>query len=135
MIITLKTIGAAFDYQDGLLSEADLKEAQKHNFISRLPSLLEYMGYSLNCGTHFAGPVYGIRSYLDWTRRNGVGSHGKVLVAFCLLGRPGCLPESTRVCVSRRRWRNMSLEDCSHLFLDVESDAAQYLITDTANQW
>lgn len=73
MIITLKTIGAAFDYQDGLLSEVDLKEAQKQNFISRLPSLLEYMGYSLNCGTHFAGPVYGIRSYLDWTSRSGVG--------------------------------------------------------------
>ena len=82
MIITLKTIGAAFDYQDGLLSEADLKEAQKHNFITRLPSLLEYMGYSLNCGTHFAGPVYGIRSYLDWTSRSGVGA---------LVAKPSCI--------------------------------------------
>lgn len=74
MVVTLKIISCAINYQDGLLKEDDLREAQKKNRLLKLPSLLEYFGYCLCCGSHFAGPVYEMKDYLDWTERNGVCS-------------------------------------------------------------
>uniref|UniRef100_A0A3Q7HKY7 Uncharacterized protein n=2 Tax=Solanum lycopersicum TaxID=4081 RepID=A0A3Q7HKY7_SOLLC len=72
MVVTLKIISSAINYQDGLLKEEDLREAQKKNRLLKLPSLLEYFGYCLCCGSHFAGPVYEMKDYLDWTERNGI---------------------------------------------------------------
>ncbi|KAL3329524.1 hypothetical protein AABB24_033726 [Solanum stoloniferum] len=72
MVVTLKIISCAINYQDGLLKEEDLREAQKKNRLLKLPSLLEYFGYCLCCGSHFAGPVYEMKDYLDWTERNGI---------------------------------------------------------------
>ncbi|GFP85177.1 lysophospholipid acyltransferase 1 [Phtheirospermum japonicum] len=71
MVITLKIISCVINYNDGLLKEEDLREAQKKNRLLKLPSLLEYFGYCLCCGSHFAGPVYEMKDYLEWTERKG----------------------------------------------------------------
>ncbi|KAK6130105.1 hypothetical protein DH2020_036155 [Rehmannia glutinosa] len=72
MVITLKIISCAINYNDGLLKEEGLREAQKKNRLLKLPSLLEYFGYCLCCGSHFAGPVYEMKDYLEWTERKGI---------------------------------------------------------------
>ncbi|TYG96979.1 hypothetical protein ES288_A10G000700v1 [Gossypium darwinii] len=71
MVLTLKVISCAMNYNDGLLKEEDLREAQKKNRLIKLPSLIEYFGYCLCCGSHFAGPVYEMKNYLDWTEGKG----------------------------------------------------------------
>lgn len=73
MVLTLKVISCAINYNDGLLKEDGLREAQKNNRLFKLPSLIEYFGYCLSCGSHFAGPVYEIKDYLEWAERKGVG--------------------------------------------------------------
>ncbi|KAL4592866.1 hypothetical protein LXL04_005873 [Taraxacum kok-saghyz] len=72
MVITLKVISCAINYNDGLLKEEDLRESQKKNRLLKLPNLIEYIGYCLCCGSHFAGPVYEVKDYLDWTERKGI---------------------------------------------------------------
>lgn len=72
MVLTLKVISCAINYNDGLLKEEGLREAQKKNRLIKLPSLIEYIGYCLCCGSHFAGPVYEMKDYLDWTEGKGV---------------------------------------------------------------
>ena len=72
MVLVLKVISCAMNYNDGLLKEEDLREVQKRNRLLKLPSFIEYVGYCLCCGSHFAGPVYEIKDYLDWTERKGV---------------------------------------------------------------
>ncbi|KAH0649618.1 hypothetical protein KY285_034866 [Solanum tuberosum] len=72
MVITLKIISSVINYQDGLLKEEDLRESQKKNRLLELPSLLEYVGFCLCCGSHFAGPVYEMKDYLEWTERKGI---------------------------------------------------------------
>ncbi|PIA49619.1 hypothetical protein AQUCO_01300416v1 [Aquilegia coerulea] len=74
MVLTLKVISCAFNYNDGLLNEEGLREAQKKNRLLRLPSLIEYIGYCLCCGSHFAGPVYEMKDYLEWTEGKGIWS-------------------------------------------------------------
>ena len=73
MVLTLKVISCAINYNDGLLKEEGLSETQKKNRLIKLPSLIEYFGYCLSCGSHFAGPVYEMKDYLDWTEGKGVG--------------------------------------------------------------
>lgn len=73
MVLTLKVISCAINYNDGLLKEEDLRESQKKNRLIKLPSLIEYFGYCLCCGSHFAGPVYETKDYLEWTEGKGVG--------------------------------------------------------------
>ncbi|XP_042505390.1 lysophospholipid acyltransferase 1-like [Macadamia integrifolia] len=78
MVLTLKVISCVINYNDGILKEEDLREAQKKNRLLRLPSLIEYFGYCFCCGSHFAGPVYEMKAYLDWTEQKGIWSpHGK----------------------------------------------------------
>lgn len=73
MILTLKVISAAMDFQDGQVSdESTLKEAQLKNRIKKLPSILEFSGFCFNCGTHFAGPLYSLKDYLSWQRSEEV---------------------------------------------------------------
>ncbi|EXC34122.1 hypothetical protein L484_010580 [Morus notabilis] len=72
MVLTLKVISCAINYNDGLLKEEDLREAQKKNRLVKLPSLIEYFGYCLCSGSHFAGPVYETKDYLDWTEGKGI---------------------------------------------------------------
>ena len=74
MVLTLKVISCAINYNDGLLKEEDLRESQKKNRLLKLPSLIEYVGFCLCCGSHFAGPVYEIKDYLDWTEGKGVNN-------------------------------------------------------------
>lgn len=74
MVLTLKVISSAVNYQDGLLKEDGLREAQKKNRLLNCPSFIEYLGYCLCCGSHFAGPVYEMKDYLDWAENKGVWS-------------------------------------------------------------
>uniref|UniRef100_A0A7N0TQ11 1-acylglycerophosphocholine O-acyltransferase n=1 Tax=Kalanchoe fedtschenkoi TaxID=63787 RepID=A0A7N0TQ11_KALFE len=74
MILTLKVISCAVNYSDGALGEQGLREAQKRHRLLKLPSLVEYLGFCLNCGTLFAGPVYEMKDYLDWTEEKGIWS-------------------------------------------------------------
>lgn len=77
MVLTLKVISCAINYNDGLLKEEGLSETQKKNRLIKLPSLIEYFGYCLSCGSHFAGPVYEMKDYLDWTEGKGIWSHSE----------------------------------------------------------
>jgi lysophospholipid acyltransferase len=73
MVLTLKVISAAINYQDGLIQDEDsLRNAQKTCRLQELPSPIAFIGYCLNCGTHLAGSVFEIRDYLDWTENKGV---------------------------------------------------------------
>ncbi|KAJ0105287.1 hypothetical protein Patl1_18679 [Pistacia atlantica] len=74
MVLTLKVISCAINYNDGLLKEENLREAQKKNRLIKLPSLIEYFGYCLCCGSHFAGPVYEMKDYLEWSEGKGIWS-------------------------------------------------------------
>ncbi|KAK3429125.1 hypothetical protein EUGRSUZ_E00532 [Eucalyptus grandis] len=74
MVLTLKVISCAINYNDGLLKEEDLRDSQKKNRLIKLPSLIEYFGYCLCCGSHFAGPVYEMKDYLEWTEGKGIWS-------------------------------------------------------------
>lgn len=74
MVLTLKVISCAINYNDGLLKEEKLREAQKKNRLIKLPSLIEYFGYCLCCGSHFAGPVYEMKDYLEWSEAKGIWS-------------------------------------------------------------
>eukprot|EP00850_Spirogloea_muscicola_P004385 SM000019S04929 [mRNA] locus=s19:25616:28721:+ [translate_table: standard] len=69
MILTLKATSAAINYQDGLLPDSDpsLRESQRRHRLTRLPTVLEFLGYNLCCGLHLAGPVYEISDYIAWT--------------------------------------------------------------------
>ncbi|KAM0900789.1 hypothetical protein ACQ4PT_020408 [Festuca glaucescens] len=73
MVLTLKVISCAMNYSDGLLKEEEgLRDAQKKYRLTKVPSLVEYFGYCLCCGSHFAGPVYEMKDYLEWTERKGI---------------------------------------------------------------
>ncbi|CAL9052231.1 unnamed protein product [Musa banksii] len=72
MVLTLKVISCTINYSDGLLKEEDLREAQKKNRLIHCPSLFEYIGYCLCCGSHFVGPVYEVNDYLEWTEHKGI---------------------------------------------------------------
>lgn len=76
MVLTLKVISCAINYSDGLLKEEGLHDAQKKNRLLRRPSIIEYVGYCLCCGSHFAGPVYEMKDYLECTEKQGVGTLG-----------------------------------------------------------
>ncbi|XVF26372.1 hypothetical protein REPUB_Repub14bG0010300 [Reevesia pubescens] len=75
MVLTLKVISCAINYNDGLLKEEELREAQKKYRLIKLPSLIEYFGYCLCCGSHFAGPVYEMKDYLECTEGKGIWAH------------------------------------------------------------
>ncbi|KAL9251523.1 Lysophospholipid acyltransferase 1-like protein [Drosera capensis] len=77
MVLTLKVISCSINFNDGLLKEEGLRDSQKKNCLLYLPSLIEYVGYCLCCGSHFAGPVYEMKDYLDWTEGNGIWSPSK----------------------------------------------------------
>lgn len=85
MVLTLKVISCAINYNDGIEKEEELSETQKKNRLVKLPSLLEYFGYCLCCGSHFAGPVYEMKDYLDWTERKGVGFCDALILCFYVL--------------------------------------------------
>ncbi|XVE91020.1 hypothetical protein DITRI_Ditri20bG0122500 [Diplodiscus trichospermus] len=75
MVLTLKVISCAINYNDGLLKEEELREAQKKYRLDKLPSLVEYCGYCLCCGSHLVGPVYDMKDYLEWTEGKGIWAH------------------------------------------------------------
>jgi lysophospholipid acyltransferase len=85
MVLTLKVISCAMNYSDGLLKEEEgLRDAQKKYRLTKVPSLVEYFGYCLCCGSHFAGPVYEMKDYLEWTERKGVSSLHLLWVDYAL---------------------------------------------------
>jgi len=72
MVLVLKVISCAINYADGILKEEGLREAQKKYRLTRCPSIIEYIGYCLCCGSHFAGPVFEMKDYLEYTEKKGV---------------------------------------------------------------
>ncbi|KAK2356011.1 Lysophosphatidylcholine acyltransferase 1 [Trifolium repens] len=76
MVLVLKVISCAINYNDGILKEEGLRDAQKKNRLIKLPSVIEYIGFCLCCGSHFAGPVFEMKDYLDWTEGKGIWSSG-----------------------------------------------------------
>jgi lysophospholipid acyltransferase len=85
MVLTLKVISCAMNYSDGLLKEEEgLRDAQKKYRLTKVPSLVEYFGYCLCCGSHFAGPVYEMKDYLEWTERKGVSSLHLLWVCYAI---------------------------------------------------
>jgi len=85
MVLTLKVISCSMNYNDGMLKEEGLREAQKKNRLIQMPSLIEYFGYCLCCGSHFAGPVYEMKDYLEWTEGKGVSFFFFFLRAFIII--------------------------------------------------
>ncbi|KAI0499465.1 hypothetical protein KFK09_020368 [Dendrobium nobile] len=74
------TFFAGFAYLiscDGLLKDESLTESQKKNRLVHRPTAIEYIGYCLCCGSHFAGPVYEMKEYLEWTEGEGIWSSPK----------------------------------------------------------
>ena len=84
MVLTLKVISCSMNY-NGMLKEEGLREAQKKNRLIQMPSLIEYFGYCLCCGSHFAGPVYEMKDYLEWTEGKGVSFFFFFLRAFIII--------------------------------------------------
>ncbi|KAI7987983.1 Lysophospholipid acyltransferase 1 [Camellia lanceoleosa] len=72
MVLVLKVISCTMNYNDGLLKVDDLREAQKKNRLLKLPLLIEYVGYCLYCGSHFARPNYEMKNYLEWTEKAAI---------------------------------------------------------------
>ncbi|XP_072967045.1 lysophospholipid acyltransferase 1-like [Typha angustifolia] len=77
MVLVLKVISCAINYSDGLLKEEGLREAQKKYRLVHCPSIIEYVGYCLCCGSHFAGPVFEMKDYLEWTENKGIWAYSK----------------------------------------------------------
>ncbi len=77
MVLTLKVISAAINYQDGLIQDEDsLRNAQKNCWLQELPSPIAFIGYCLNCGTHLLALF--LRLEITWI---GQGTRGYVLVS------------------------------------------------------
>lgn len=74
MVLILKVISCAINYSDGLLKKEGLRESQRKNRLIRCPTAIEYVGYCLCCGSHFAGPIYEMKEYLEWTEGEGVST-------------------------------------------------------------
>ncbi|KAL4397531.1 hypothetical protein AHAS_Ahas01G0201200 [Arachis hypogaea] len=71
----LTVIEGHFNYNDRLLKEEEgLREAQRKYRLTKLPFLVEYIGYCLCCMTHFAGSVFEMKDNLDWTEGKGIWS-------------------------------------------------------------
>ncbi|KAL1345597.1 hypothetical protein AAHE18_08G129500 [Arachis hypogaea] len=64
-------------WKDGGIDDTEeegLREAQRKYRLTKLPSLVEYIGYCLCCRSHFAGPVFEMKDNLDWTEGKGIWS-------------------------------------------------------------
>eukprot|EP00898_Chlorokybus_atmophyticus_P005855 jgi/Chlat1/6270/Chrsp44S05862 len=77
MILMLKLISCAYNYQDGCYLDATpmpLHEVQRKYALRKLPSILEYFGYLFCDGLVMSGPVFEISTYLAYTNREEVYS-------------------------------------------------------------
>ncbi|KAL4292740.1 hypothetical protein AHAS_Ahas18G0058300 [Arachis hypogaea] len=62
-------------WKDGGIDDTEeegLREAQQKYRLTKLPSLVEYIGYCLCCRSHFAGAVFEMKDNLDWTEGKGI---------------------------------------------------------------
>jgi len=66
-VLTLRLIGISFDYYDGMKNVEDLDREgakdQKENRLIRLPSIIEFFGYSYFYSTFLVGPQFPFRHY------------------------------------------------------------------------
>uniref|UniRef100_K1RCL3 Lysophospholipid acyltransferase 5 n=1 Tax=Magallana gigas TaxID=29159 RepID=K1RCL3_MAGGI len=67
-VLTLRLTALVLDYYDGKKSQDKLSKDQKENFITDIPSLLAIFGQCFYVGGMLAGPQFGIRKYLAFTR-------------------------------------------------------------------
>eukprot|EP00850_Spirogloea_muscicola_P006294 SM000029S10589 [mRNA] locus=s29:853943:857410:- [translate_table: standard] len=69
MVLTLKVVSCAMDYQDGLLPADKAASPTYTNRLKVLPSPLEFAGYILCCGNVLVGPAIDFRGYRDYCER------------------------------------------------------------------
>jgi len=67
MIQCLKCSSFAMVYYDGLRASKELSDEQMHWRISKMPNVLEFMGYVYFFPAFLAGPFFEIRTYLAYT--------------------------------------------------------------------
>ncbi|KAL7167428.1 hypothetical protein ACSBR2_037981 [Camellia fascicularis] len=112
-MLVLKVISCSMNYNDGLLKVDDLRKAQKKNRLLKLPLLIEYVGYCLYCGSHFARPNYEMKDYLEWTEIS------EAAIIICGLGFSGWTDSSP----PKPRWDRIKNIDSSGV--ELEKTAAQ----------
>jgi lysophospholipid acyltransferase len=71
MVLTLKIIACAFNYDDGGLDEASLTPHQKQTRLVECPSVLMYMAYILDPVTVLIGPFLEFREFSEFMLRQG----------------------------------------------------------------
>eukprot|EP00850_Spirogloea_muscicola_P016580 SM000135S27024 [mRNA] locus=s135:274725:278243:- [translate_table: standard] len=69
MVLTLKVVSCAMDYQDGLLPADKAASPMYTNRLKVLPSPLEFAGYILCCGNVLVGPTIDFRGYRSYCER------------------------------------------------------------------
>ena len=70
MMFTLRLISIAMDYQDGINHKYFKKEKKKHGF-SRMPTVLEFVGYLFGLGGTMVGPHFYYDEYLRYANEVG----------------------------------------------------------------
>uniref|UniRef100_UPI00398EC7D3 lysophospholipid acyltransferase 2-like isoform X3 n=1 Tax=Pristiophorus japonicus TaxID=55135 RepID=UPI00398EC7D3 len=111
MVITQKVTKLAFELHDGLArDEKELNPSQKRLAVRRIPSLLEYLSYSLNFMGILAGPLSSFNDYITFIEgrnfevgtnhlANGKKSSKHPLNEPSALGAVGCKMLICTVCV------------------------------------
>lgn len=71
MVITQKVTSLAFNLHDGLSrKEEELNKNQKLYVVQKLPTPLEYFGYTLHFPSLMAGPALLYKEYIDFIDGN-----------------------------------------------------------------
>lgn len=76
MVLTLKLVSCAMDYQDGALP-ADSQQAKHRMYASRInvvPSLLEFLGFVFFSPAVLVGPIFDFKSYREYCNQENVWS-------------------------------------------------------------
>ncbi|CAL5220084.1 g2035 [Coccomyxa viridis] len=71
MVLALKLITAGVSYQDGLKKPEELSPYQQRHRLTKLPSPLEWLSFTLASGNLLAGPYFELSDYKDYMERKG----------------------------------------------------------------
>lgn len=71
MVLTLKLISVAYNYQLGALPESKMSDDDRKYAIRRLPTLLQFVGYMTSCGNLLAGPTFEFNDYVNHAEGRG----------------------------------------------------------------
>lgn len=73
-VLTLRLMGFTWDYADGKIPLEKQGEVQKISSITKLPNLLEFLGYTYHWGGFLVGPQYSYRMYERFLKRKDLPS-------------------------------------------------------------